>query len=147
MLKVDSPYQYLMYTFGRDNAGYAYLGTMGGGKTGNPQCCTAGVLKIALGTGTDLPRVVSFMPFPDGMDIAEGLVDPVNRTLYLGVTVAGAGCKVLKLSLGEGDAPPTILCRNKTLSEMNGLICEQIFHLESDIKPRAAPIVVTVSGE
>ena len=94
-----------------------------------------------------LPRVVSFMPFPDGMDIAEGLVDPVNRTLYLGVTAAGAGCKVLKLSLGDGDAPPTILCRNKTLSEMNGLICEQIFHLESDIKPRAAPIVVTVSGE
>ena len=112
-LKVDSPYQYLMYTFGRDDAGYAYLGTMGGGKTGDPQCCTAGVLKIALGTGTDLPRVVSFMPFPDGMDIAEGLVDPVNRTLYLGVTAAGAGCKVLKLSLGDGDAPPTILAETK----------------------------------
>ncbi len=112
-LKVQSPYQYLMKTFGRDNAGYAYLGTMGGGKTGDPQCCAGGILKITLGTGTDLPRMVSFMPFPDGMDVAEGLVDPGNRLLYLGVTVAGAGCKVLKLSLGEGDAPPTILAETK----------------------------------
>jgi hypothetical protein len=108
-LKVASAYQYLQHTFGRENAGYAYLGTMGGGKTGDPQCCTGGVLKIALGKGDELPREASFMPLPDAWDITGGAVDSEQRVLYLGVTVPAVGCKVLKLSLGEGDAPPKIL--------------------------------------
>jgi hypothetical protein len=108
-LKVASPYQYLMNTFGLDKAGYAYLGTMGGGKTGDPECCAGGVLKIVMGKGDELPRTVSFMPLPDGVHIEEGIVDSENRMLYLGVTAAGKGCKVLKLSLGEADAPPKIL--------------------------------------
>jgi len=53
------------------------------------------------------------MPLPDAVNIAEGVVDSEHKVLYLGVTVAAAGCKVLKLSLGEGDAPPKILAETK----------------------------------
>lgn len=112
-LRVGAAYQYLQHTFGRDNAGYAYLGTMGGGKTGDPECCLGGVLKVALGKGDALPRAVSFMPLPDAWNIEEGVVDPEKRIMYLGVSVPAAGCKVLKLSLGEGDLPPKILSETK----------------------------------
>jgi len=108
-LKVANKYQYLQYTFGMDDQGYAYLGTGGGGKTGDPECCEGGVLKIALGKGDELPRAVSFMPLPDGVLIAEGIVNPVSRTLYLGMDAAEEGGKLLKLNLGEGEAPPRII--------------------------------------
>ena len=76
---------------------------------GDPECCVAGVLKVALGKSGELPRLVSFMPLPNGTSIDEGFLDPANRMLYLGVDAAGEGCKLLKLRLGEGDAPPRIL--------------------------------------
>ncbi len=115
-LKLDSRFQYLEHTFGMDNAGYAYFGTVQGGKTGDPDCCVGAVLKIALGTGDDLPRLVSFLPLPpDETYVAEGIVDPAHRILCLGI--GAADCSLLKLSLGEGDAPPKILARTPLYSK------------------------------
>jgi len=112
-LNFGSKYQYTGPTFGQDNLGYAYLGSGGGGKAGDPDCCTGGLLKIALGTGDELPRIVSVMPLSEAISIDEGIVDPENRTLLLGVDEAGAGCKLMKLRLGEGDAPPTVIGETK----------------------------------
>jgi hypothetical protein len=112
-LNFGSKYQYTGPTFGLDNLGYAYLGSGSGGMAGDPECCTGGVLKIALGTGDELPRIVSVMPLTDAISIDGGFVDPENRTLLLGVTEAGAGCKLMKLRLGEGDAPPTVIEETK----------------------------------
>ena len=112
-LNFGSKFQYTELTFGPDNLGYAYLGSGSGGKAGDPDCCTGGLLKIALGTGDELPRIVSVMPLADSVSIDGGFVDPENRTLLLGVTEAGAGCKLMKLHLSEGDAPPTVIGETK----------------------------------
>jgi hypothetical protein len=113
VLNFGSKYQYTGPTFGPDNLGYAYLGSGSGGMAGDLECCAGGLLKIALGTGDELPRIVSVMPLADGINIDEGFVDPESRTLLLGVTEDGAGCKLLKLRLGEGDAPPSFIGETK----------------------------------
>lgn len=111
-LNLGDRFQYAMYTFGfyKD---YAYIGTMGGGKTGDPGCCAGGVLKIALGKGDEPPRLVSFMALDDGINVDEGFVNPVNQTLCLGADVAGPGegCKLFTLSLGETNEPTAIVAR------------------------------------
>jgi hypothetical protein len=112
-LNLGHRYQYLMHAFGMDDAGYIYLGTMGGGRTGDPECCAGGVMKIALGKGDELPRIASFLALSDEVNISEGVVDALNRMLYLGVTVAASGCKVMKIKLGEGDAPPEVTAETK----------------------------------
>ncbi len=112
-LNFGAKYQYTGPTFGRDNQGYAYFASGGGGKAGDPECCAGGLLKVALGSDGELPRLVSVMPVADAISIDGGFVDAGNRTLLLGVTEAGAGCKLIKLRLGEGDAPPAIIGETK----------------------------------
>lgn len=107
-LHLGNRYQYLNCTFGQDDAGYAYLGTGGGGRTGDPECCTCGIMKVDLGKGDALPRMVSFLPLSDDPQLHDGVVDARQRMLYVSVTVGGAGSRILKLKLGDGEAPPEL---------------------------------------
>jgi len=101
-LKIEKPYNYLEHTFGMDSAGYAYYGTMS----------EAAILKVAVSTKDELPRLVAVLQVNGGKGyIANGVVDPINRVLCLGV--GSLDCSLLKLSLGEADAPPRLLGETK----------------------------------
>jgi hypothetical protein len=101
-LKLGPRFRYLEHTFGMDDAGYAYLGTMESGDS------DGAVLKIALGKGDELPRLASFLKLEPGADsITGGVVDPATRTLCLGI--GSVNCSIVKMALGEGDNPPKII--------------------------------------
>ncbi len=107
-LKLDPKFMYLEYTFGKDDQGFAYYGTMDGGEA------TGAVLKVALGKNGDPPQFVSYLPMPRGYTIESGVVDPVRRILCLGVDSTtdrpgDACCKIVKLDLGQGTAAPRIV--------------------------------------
>jgi hypothetical protein len=101
-LKLESRLRYLEHTFGMDQAGYAYYGTVSSGNS------EGAVLKVTLGKKGDLPRLVSLLRLNPGEDyISQGVVDPIGRTLCLGIGTPD--CSLLKLSLGEGDGAPRII--------------------------------------
>lgn len=101
-LKLDQRFRYFEHTFGMDAAGYAYFGTVSGGNS------DAAMVKIALGKNDELPRQVSTLILKPGEDsIVSGIVDPINRILCLGLGFGNSS--LAKFSLGEGDAPPTLL--------------------------------------
>src|SRR4029078_5943623 len=101
-LKMDQRFRYFEHTFGMDGAGYAYFGTVSSGNS------DAAIIKIALGKNDELARFVSSLLLKPGEDsIVSGIVDPCNRTLCLGLRDGNGS--LAKFSLGEGDAPPTLL--------------------------------------
>ncbi len=100
-LKLGYRYRYLEHTFGMDNGGYAYFGTV------SSQNSDGAVIKVALGKKEELPRYVSSLLFNSDPYFATGIVDPTNRVLCLGI--GSFHCSLVKLGLGEGDAPPKIL--------------------------------------
>lgn len=100
-LKLGQRYQYLEYTFGMDREGYGYYGTMS----------SETILKIALGKGEELPRLVAALPLPSSPSyiplFRTGTVDSADRVLCLGV--GSIDCVLITLALGEGDSPPRII--------------------------------------
>ena len=104
-LKLDQRYQYLEYTFGMDREGYGYYGVMS----------AETILKVALGTKDELPRLVAVLPLPRSPNYVPsfrtGVVDPVHRTMCLGV--GSIDSVLMTLTLGEGDSPPRIIGETK----------------------------------
>jgi len=100
-LKLDQRYEYLEYTFGMDGQNYGYYGVMS----------AEVVLKVALGTKNELPRLAAALPLPESRNYVPsfraGVVDSRDRVMCLGI--GSIDSVLMRLALGEGDSPPRIV--------------------------------------
>lgn len=82
-------------------AGYAYFGTARG--PGIPP----DVVKVALGEGSEPPRIVGSIALePEEANILSAVIDPERGFAYFGAGPYDAPNRVVKVALGEGAAPP-----------------------------------------
>jgi hypothetical protein len=104
-LQMPKRFRYLEHTFGRDDSGYGYFGTVGGGEA------DAALLKVDLGHAMqELPRISGVLLLRPGEDyIAGGVADAPARILCLGL---GSGpCFLQKLNMGENTSPPKVISK------------------------------------
>jgi hypothetical protein len=104
-LKLDQAYHNLEYTFGMDDQGYGYYGVVS----------KETILKVALGTKNELPRLAAAIPLPANSNLVpafqSGIVDPVTRTICLGV--GSINSVLMTLACGDGDLPPKLIGTTK----------------------------------